>query len=241
MTRAELEEMIRNGEGSGVEFKLDDVENHDLAKEIVAFANLAGGVILLGVADDGTVQGTKRDDLEEWVMETYRVKMDPPIIPYFQWYRGVLPGKDVTVARVSAGPDKPYARVHNNRRNYFIRVGSASREASREELVRMFQASGHLRYGVRPVPGALFGDLDLRRLKDYFDRILSQTHPEDSNVGPSARKRSSTWLRYRKPYVRRITFRYCPTGRYRPGLRVDSRSSLLAGERMGGPQECTST
>lgn len=182
MTIVELEEIIRNGEGSGVEFKLDDVENHDLAEEVVAFANFAGGVILLGVADDGTVQGTVRGNLEEWVMETCRVKVDPPIIPYFQWYRGARPGKDVAVVRVSPGPDKPYARVHNNRHDYFVRVGSTSREASREELVRMFQASGHLRYGVRPVPGALFCDLDLRRLKDYFSRILSQTHPEDGDV-----------------------------------------------------------
>lgn len=182
MTRAELEEMIRNGEGSGVEFKLDEVESHDLAKEIVAFANFSGGVILLGVADDGAIRGTRREGLETWVMEICRGKVDPPIIPYFEWYRGLEQGRDIAVIRVLSGLDKPYARLHNNRRSYFVRVGSTSREASRDELARMFQASGQLRYGTKPVPGALLSDLDKRRLGDYFGRILSQTCPEDQDT-----------------------------------------------------------
>jgi ATP-dependent DNA helicase RecG len=182
MTKVELEELIRNGENSGVEFKLDEVENHELAKEIVAFANLAGGVILLGVSDDGTVRGTVRDNLEEWVMELCRTKIDPPIIPYFEWYRDFEPSKDIAVVRILIGPSKPYARVHHHRRSYFIRVGSTSREAGTDELERMLQASGRLRYGMKPIPGATFADLDLQRLKDYFGRVLSQTHPDDTDV-----------------------------------------------------------
>ncbi|MGE0823819.1 MAG: ATP-binding protein [Candidatus Binatia bacterium] len=183
MTKGELEELIHNGENSGVEFKLDEVENHELAKEIVAFANLAGGVVLLGVSDDGTVRGTVRENLEEWVMELCRTKIDPPLIPYFEWYRDFEPGKDLAVVRILTGPAKPYARVHHNRRNYFIRVGSTSQEARQDELERMFQASGRLRYGMKPVPGAEFIDFDLRRLKDYFGRVLSQTYPDEANVG----------------------------------------------------------
>ena len=40
MTKTELQEIIKNGENSGVEFKSDTVPNHQLAKEIVAFSNL---------------------------------------------------------------------------------------------------------------------------------------------------------------------------------------------------------
>jgi ATP-dependent DNA helicase RecG len=48
-TRTELLEIVRNGENSGVEFKRDVVANYDLAKELVAFSNLNGGMVLLGV------------------------------------------------------------------------------------------------------------------------------------------------------------------------------------------------
>ena len=60
MTQSELLELIANGEGSGVELERDDVRPEQLAKEIVALANFQGGVILLGVEDDGTITGIQR-------------------------------------------------------------------------------------------------------------------------------------------------------------------------------------
>ncbi len=44
MNRTELEELIRNGENSGVEFKRDDVFSERLAKELAALLNLEGGI-----------------------------------------------------------------------------------------------------------------------------------------------------------------------------------------------------
>jgi ATP-dependent DNA helicase RecG len=180
MTKAELLELLKNGENSGVEFKRDDIENHELSRELVAFLNLEGGIVLLGIEDDATVSGTSRSNLEDWVAELCRVNIEPSIVPHLTWLRGVEPGKDVLIVRASQGPDKPYARVHNNRRTYFIRVGSTCREASREELERMFQASGRVQYGLKPVPGATLDDLDRRRLRDYFVRVLGGSAPDDN-------------------------------------------------------------
>jgi predicted HTH transcriptional regulator len=65
--------------------KRDEIQNRELAKEVVAFSNFMGGLILLGVEDDGTVHGTTRQNLEEWVMELCRAKIagstDPPPVP----------------------------------------------------------------------------------------------------------------------------------------------------------------
>ena len=63
MTKTELRELIANGESSRVDFKRDVIENRQLAKELVAFANLQGGCVLLGVDDDGSVRGLARGDL----------------------------------------------------------------------------------------------------------------------------------------------------------------------------------
>ncbi len=178
MTTVELLELIRKGENSGVEFKRDEIQNYELAKEIVAFLNFYGGSVILGVEDDGAIRGTTRGKLDEWVAELCRVKIDPPIIPYLESFPEIEPGKSITVVTVPTGLDKPYARLHDNKRTYFIRVGSTSREASREELERMFQASGRINYGMKPVAGAALGDLDLRRLKDYFERVLGTASPD---------------------------------------------------------------
>ena len=99
MTKTELLELIKNGENSGVEFKRDTIENRALAKELVAFANVAGGRVLLGVGDDGCVPGTTRNNLEEWVMTACRDKIRPELIPYYEVIKNVEPGKDVAVVQ----------------------------------------------------------------------------------------------------------------------------------------------
>jgi ATP-dependent DNA helicase RecG len=180
MTHTELLEVLANGENSGVEFKRDVLENHALAKELVAFSNLSGGMVLLGVDDNGRISGLTRTNLEEWVMTTCRDKIRPGIIPFFEIIRDIEPGKDVAVVRVTRGFDV-HSLWHNNRNTYFIRVGTQSREPSPEELGRLFQQRGSFRAELRPVSGATLTDLDQRRLRDYFSRIRQQEVPSDDD------------------------------------------------------------
>ena len=182
-TRTELLEIIANGESSGVEFKRDVLQNHNLAKELVAFSNFEGGMVLLGVDDDGTIFGLTRDQLEEWVMTACRDKIRPGIIPFFETIRDVEPGKDVAIVRVPRGVDV-HSQWHNNRNTYYIRVGTQSREPTPQELSRLFQQRGTFRAELRPISGATINDLDRRRLKDYFGRVRQQDVPgDDDNAG----------------------------------------------------------
>ena len=182
MTPEELGQLIRGGENSSVEFRRETVADHDLAKELAAFLNLQGGTVLLGIDADGRIVGAERERLDDWVAELCRVKLLPQVLPSLAWVRDAEPGKHVLAVSVTTGPDKPYARVHNNRKTYYIRVGGTSREASREELERMYQASGRLHYGLKPVPGADVAVLDRRRLRDYLTRVLGGTAPDDDDV-----------------------------------------------------------
>ena len=179
-TRTELLEIIANGENSGVEFKRDVLQNYELAKELVAFSNLDGGMVLLGVEDDGTISGLTRERLEEWVMTACRDKIRPGIIPFFETIRNVESEKDVAIVRVPRGADV-HSQWHNNRHIYRIRVGTQSREATPQELSRLFQQRGTFRADLRPVSGATVADLDRRRLSDYFGRIRQQNVPEDAD------------------------------------------------------------
>ena len=93
MLKAELLEIIANGENSGVEFKRDDIRPEQLAKEVVALANLQGGRILLGVEDDGQITGLQRPSpqAQEWVLNVFRDKVHPQIIPLMQALSQVKP------------------------------------------------------------------------------------------------------------------------------------------------------
>ena len=179
-TRTELLEIIANGENSGVEFKRDDLSTLNLAKELVAFSNFQGGMVLLGVEDDGTITGLMRPDLEEWVMNVCRDKIRPAIIPFFEMVRDVKDNHDVAIVRVTRGYDV-HALWHNNSNKYQMRVGTQSREATQEELARLFQQRGSVRAELRPVSGATLSNLDRRRLRNYFGDIRQQDVPDDKD------------------------------------------------------------
>lgn len=180
ITRTELVEIIRNGENSGVEFKRDVIQNDALATELVAFANFEGGMVLLGVEDDGSISGITRTDPEQFVMNACRDKIRPALIPFYERIKDVEPGKDVVVVRVSRGLDV-HTLWHHNKNAYFIRVGTHSREPTPEELGRLFQQRGGFRAELRPVSGAVFADLDIRRLKNYFTHVRQQSVPADDD------------------------------------------------------------
>lgn len=177
MLKSDLLQLIANGENSGVEFKRDDLRPEQLAKEIVALANLKGGSILLGVEDDGSISGIQRDDLELWVMDTVFGRfVHPMILPF---YEVVLldDGKRVAVITLTEGTAKPYAVRHNGREEVFVRVGTTSRRATREQLARLFESGGMLHAEVLPVSGSAMADLDRARLEDYLIRVVGDPAP----------------------------------------------------------------
>ena len=74
-----------------------------------------------------------------------------------------------------------HALWHNNTNRYLMRVGTQSREASQEELARLFQQRGSVRAELRPVSGAALANLDQRRLRNYFGDIRQQDVPVDDD------------------------------------------------------------
>jgi ATP-dependent DNA helicase RecG len=180
MNRLDLDELLRNGENSGVEFKRDDVLPERLAKEMAALLNLEGGYILLGVEKDRSVSGLSRelDKAEEWVMEVARTHLRPATIPYWEtidWGEGKIVG---IVNLPADAPDKPYKAKRGSAWVTQIRVGSTSRDATNEEEARLYMQSGRLQYDRKPIPGASLDDLDLRRLTDYFRNVRQQSCPD---------------------------------------------------------------
>ncbi len=172
MNKAELLELIAKGENSGVEFERDDRCPEQLAKEVVALANFRGGRILIGVDDDGTVSGIQRDDLEQWVIGTiFDRYVHPMIIPFYEeiqideWHR-------VAAITVGEGATKPYVVRDHDREDIYIRVGSTSRQAKREQQARLYALGRVLRTELLPVAGSGLADLSQDRLKGYLSSIV---------------------------------------------------------------------
>ncbi len=180
MTRDVLSELLRDGENSGVEFKRDSVTPEKLAREMAALLNLEGGVILLGVEDDGAVSGLRRDPKkrEEWVMEVARTHLRPGVIPF--WETSEMPDGNVVgvISLPADAPDKPYKAKRGSAWMTQVRVGTTTRDASDDEEMRLYAQSRRLLYDHKPVPGAMLDDYDMRRLTNYFRDIRQQECPE---------------------------------------------------------------
>ncbi|EQA02807.1 helix-turn-helix domain-containing protein, partial [Glaesserella parasuis] len=63
MLDTELLALIQKGEGSKLQFKANVTHPDALAAEMVAFANSLGGILLIGVNDNGTLSGLTNDDV----------------------------------------------------------------------------------------------------------------------------------------------------------------------------------
>ncbi|MCP4118946.1 MAG: transcriptional regulator [Desulfobacteraceae bacterium] len=171
MLKTELLEIIANGENSGVEFKRDDIRPEHLAKEIVAMVNFQGGRVLLGVEDNGSITGLQRDNTEEWVMNVLRDKVHPLVLPYYEEIK-IDEAVFVAVITFPQGVSKPYVLRNRGEEKIFIRVGSTSQLATREQQMRLFEVGGMLHTEVLPVARTNSGCLDKARLENYLKDIL---------------------------------------------------------------------
>lgn len=184
MTPDQLLTLLQTGENSLVEFKAAAVHPDSLAKTIVAFANMKGGQILVGIEDDGTITGVKAiPELMDRVIQICRNNIQPPLIP--QLITVPWQGQQVLVIEVDKGLHKPYKVKTSNR--YYLRAGAVSIEPTQEELVRLLQDGAQFHFEVSSLPGTQITDLDPLKWGYYYHdlRGLDQEPNLEPAVTPS--------------------------------------------------------
>ena len=95
----------------------------------------------------------------------------PMILPFYE----EIPLDDVrrvAVVTVTQGATKPYVVQYRGREDIYVRVGSTSRLASREQQARLFAAGGLIHTELLPVSGSGLCDLSRARLVDYLTTII---------------------------------------------------------------------
>ena len=63
-----IKKQIFEGEGVSLDFKKTISSCEKIARTMVSFANNKGGRLLIGVADDGTINGVKSEDEERYMI-----------------------------------------------------------------------------------------------------------------------------------------------------------------------------
>ena len=171
MLQNELIELIKQGEGSKLEFKRDGAHPESLAKEIAAFANMNGGRILLGVEEDGGISGIQKANFQEWLMNVVVGRYVSPNL--FLDCQEVETDKGaVAVLDIPMGTTKPYKVKRKDRGDIYIRYDSVSRLADDSQIRRLFQSGGDFSAERFPVHGSGLDELDKQRYLHYFKEIL---------------------------------------------------------------------
>jgi len=127
-------------ESNRIEFKalLTDA----LEKEIVAFLNYReGGIIYIGIGDDGSVIGTENsDDIQLRIKDRLKNNIQPSCLGLFDLIEENIEGKYVIKIIIASGPEKPYylKKMGMSEKGCFIRVGTASEPMSNRMIENLF-------------------------------------------------------------------------------------------------------
>ena len=174
METVELLEIVGRGEDTRHQFKADATNAVSLASEMVAFANSGGGMLFVGVRDDGTIQALNGADvhrMNQLIGNAASTQIRPAINPITE--NVPVETGVVVVVTIPDGIAKPYM---DNSGAIWVKSGSDKRRVTaREEMQRMFQAAQLVHADEVPVPGSSIADIDL----DYFRRFYSTRYDQE--------------------------------------------------------------
>jgi ATP-dependent DNA helicase RecG len=163
----------RHGELEGVEAKAAHTGTPaDLFKPLSAFANRAGGGILLfGLDEDAGFKvvgvGNPRKLQED--LSGLAAQMEPPLRPSFSVEE--IEGETLVAVEVPevAYDQKPcYHRPHHLQEGSFIRVGNSTRRMSDYEIYSFISSRTQPKFDAEPILEATLEDLDRGKLEEYL-------------------------------------------------------------------------
>jgi ATP-dependent DNA helicase RecG len=165
MNSQTIENLISTGESQTVEFKQSASSAKDLAREIVAFANTSGGTLILGVDDSGRIIGIDAlHKTDQILINALTQSCQPPV--QAEIHQATVEGRLLVAVEVPEGRRKPYEANHIP----YLRTGSATRPATREEKQELYTSSIKENYELLPVKDATIEDISSETVADYQQR-----------------------------------------------------------------------
>ncbi len=179
METEELLAIIANGEDSRHQFKQNITRAESLVPELAAFSNSKGGLLFIGVTDDGGIQGLTIEDMGRinQLVSNAAKDVKPPISVTTE--NVALPSGMVMVVDVPEGISKPY--MDGNLHVWVKNSANKSKVSAREELLRMFQSSALVHADEISVNGSSVTDIDQEFFDAFFEREYGE-RVEDQDV-----------------------------------------------------------
>jgi ATP-dependent DNA helicase RecG len=133
VNKKEFKFILQEGEGYLIEFK-ERVANID--KEMVSFANGAGGRIFIGIADDGKVIGIDASNKLKSQIQDIANNCEPPVKIFMEEFEKIL------IVKVIPGDNKPYSCSSG----FYTRIGPNAQKMSRDKIIDFFKSEGRVKF-----------------------------------------------------------------------------------------------
>lgn len=133
----DIQMLVRRGESDSLEFKRKARFPEKIMKEVVAFANTKGGILMIGVDDNGTIPGLKFANEDAFVLEEAISRFCYPRIKYKSEMIKITEKKAVINYHIFESQLKPHFvqnTPENKHKTAYIRVSDRSIQASREMI-----------------------------------------------------------------------------------------------------------
>lgn len=163
----DIVKLCQLGESNTLEYKQDASSLTPILKTAVAFANTAGGIILIGVDDDGEIVGVDSNDkVQEQLANSIASRIKPQLIPEF--IVTSINGKYVIALRIDHLPGPYYLAEKGLDGGVFVRVGSTSRPAGPEIIEELKRTSRYDSFDKNPCDNVTENDLDKARIASIY-------------------------------------------------------------------------
>ena len=158
-----IEEMLRLPEGRTLEFKENLTSYKPILKTLIAFANTAGGTLIIGCKDDGEVIGVS-DVLasEEALANIIADSISPPLMPEIEI--ASVKSCPLLTVRVPHWRGPFYLRSEGEARGVYVRLGSTNRAADSELLAELKRSIMKVSFDNLPCPEIDVSGLNMKRL-----------------------------------------------------------------------------
>lgn len=164
-----ISRLITQPEGKILEFKRDLSSPRPFLKTLVAFANTAGGKLIIGVADDKRIVGVEQPlDEEERLANIISDSIAPRLIPNIEMT--TVQGKTLLVVEVFLSNTRPHwLSAEGTERGIYVRLGSSNRQADPELIDELRRSVSGISYDEMPMMELTVEDIDLDAAQMLFD------------------------------------------------------------------------
>jgi ATP-dependent DNA helicase RecG len=178
MTTSDIDKIIQQGEGTSIEFKkAHDKVPASLYESVISFANTNGGVILLGVDDDGNVLGVHPDSIVTFLKNiTTSLNSAENVNPtlYLNPTSMEYAGQTIIVMQVPAS-----SQVQDHAGHIYIREYEADLDitGNQHQIRGLFLKKGTIYTETHIYPGLAMSDMD----ESLFDKARNLIRSKQPN------------------------------------------------------------